>query len=82
MSPIEVEFGFQRRTPLDVLVFEQPRLNMSPAAYKFTTTRQDLLDESWDSLKKASRRMKKYVDQGRRHLKFEEREKVLLKLTP
>ena len=68
--------------PLDVLVSEQPGRSVNLAAYKFAKIRQDLLDEVWDSLEKASRRMKKYADQGRRPLEFEEGEKVLLKLTP
>ena len=72
MSPFEVAIGFQPRTPLDVLVSEQPGRSVSPVAYKFAKSRQDLLDEAWDNLKKASRRMKKYVDKGRRPLEFEE----------
>ena len=55
---------------------------MNPEAYNFAKTRQDLLDEARDSLEKESRCMKKYADQGRRPLEFEEGEKVLLKLTP
>ena len=55
---------------------------MNLEAYNFEKTRQDLLDEAQDSLEKASRCMKKYADQGRRPLEFEEGEKVLLKLTP
>ena len=82
MSPFKVAIGFQPRMPLDVLVFEQPERNVSPVAYKFAKTLQDLLDEARDSLEKASRRVKKYVDQGRRPLEFEEGEKVLLNLTP
>ena len=66
MSPFEVAIGFQPRTPLDVLAFEQPRCNMSLTVYKFAKTRQYLLHEARDSLEKASKRMKKYVDQGRR----------------
>ena len=81
MSPFEVEIGFQPRTPLDVLVTEQPGCNVSPTAYKFAKSRQDLLDEARDSLEKASRRIKKYVDKGRRPLEFEQGEMVLLKLT-
>ena len=72
---------FQPHTPLDVLVSEQPGRSVSLAAYKFAKTRHDLLDEAWDSFEKVSRCMKKYVDQGRRPLVFEEGEKVLLKLT-
>ena len=54
---------------------------MSPTAYKFAKSQQDLLDEARDSLEKASRRMTKYADKWRRPLEFEEGEKVLLKLT-
>ena len=50
MSPFEVAIGFQPCTPLDMLVSEQPSHNVSLAAYKFTKTRQDLLDEAQDSL--------------------------------
>ena len=82
MNPFEVAIGFQPSMPLDVLVYKQPGRNMSPAAYKFSKTQHDLLDEAQDSLEKASRGMKKYVDKGRRPLEFKEGEKVLVKLTP
>ena len=55
---------------------------MSSTAHKFAKTRQYLLDEARDSLEKASKRIKKYVNQGRRPLEFEKGKKVLLKLTP
>ena len=74
MSPFEVAIGFQ---PL-----EQLGRGVSPAAYKFAKSRQDLPNEAQDSLEKGSRCMKKYADKGRRPLEFEEGEKVLLKLTP
>ena len=77
-----VAIGFQSRMPMDVLVSEQHGRNVSTAADKFAKARHDLLDEVWDSLEKTSRRMKKYVDQGRRPLEFEQGEKILLKLTP
>ena len=82
MIPFEVAIGFQPRTPLDVLVTEQPGRSVSPAAYKFAKSRQDLLDEVRDSLEKTSKRMEKYADKGNRPLEFEQGEKVLLKLTP
>ena len=82
MSPFEVAIGFQPRTPLDVLVSEQPGCSVSHVAYKFAKSCQDLLDEARDSLEKASRCMKKYADKGRRPLEFAEGEKVLLKVTP
>ena len=62
MSPFEVAIGFQPSTPLDVLVYKQPGRSMNPTAYKFSKTQQDLLDEAQDSLERASRRMKKFVD--------------------
>ena len=81
LSPFEVAIGFQARTP-DVLVTEQLGRSVSPAAYQFAKSRQEFLDEARDSLEKATRRMKKYADKGRRPLEFKEGEKVLLKLTP
>ena len=65
-----------------MLVTEQPGRSMSPDAYKFAKSWQDFLDEARDRLEKASRRMKKYADKGRRPLEFKQWEKVLLKLTP
>ena len=82
MSSFEVAIEFQPYTPLDVLVSEHPGCSVGPIVYKFVKTWKDLLDEARDSLKKASRWMKKYANQGRRPLEFEEGEKVLLKLTP
>ena len=40
MSPFEVAIGFQPRTPLDVLVTEQPGRSVSSVAYKFAKSRQ------------------------------------------
>ena len=82
MSSFEVAIEFQPHTPLDVLVSKQPGCSVGPIVYKFVKTWKDLLDEARDSLEKASRWMKKYANQGRRPLEFEEGEKVLLKLTP
>ena len=81
MSPFEVAIGFQPCKPLDVLVTEQPGRSVSPTAFKFAKSWQDLLDEARDNLEKASRRMKKYADKDRRPLEFEQGEKVFLKLT-
>ena len=41
-----------------------------------------MFDEARDSLEKAARRMKKYVDHDRRPLEFQVGDRVLLKLTP
>ena len=65
-----------------MLVIEQPGRSVSPAAYQFAKSRHKFLEEARDSLEKATRRMKKYADKGRRPLEFEEGENVLLKLTP
>ena len=39
-------------------------------AYRFARSRKKMLDEAWESLEKAARRMKKYADKSRRPLKF------------
>ena len=53
-----------------------------PATYRFTRSWQSMLDEAHESLEKASRRMKKYVDKGQRPLEFQIGDKKSLKLTP
>ena len=68
MKPFEVAIGLQPRTPLNVLVSEQPGRNLSLTAYTFVNSRQDLLDDALDNLEKASRRINKYAEKGRRTL--------------
>lgn len=53
-----------------------------PAVYHFVRAKQELIDEARDSLEKGQRRMKKYVDRGKRHVEFNIVDQVLLKLTP
>ena len=54
----------------------------SPTAYQFAMERQELLEQAQDSLRQASKRMKKYADLKRKPLEFDVGDKVLLKLTP
>ena len=51
-------------------------------AYRFARERQELMDQAKESLEKAQRRMRKYVDKHRRSLEFQVGDRVLLKLTP
>ncbi|KZV57841.1 hypothetical protein F511_03410 [Dorcoceras hygrometricum] len=80
MSPFELVHGFQPTAPHVIAL--QRSGGACPAAYRFARTKQELYDEAKDSLAKAQRRMKKYVDKGRRDIEFQVGEKVLLKLTP
>ena len=80
LSPCEVAFGHQPLAPHEVAKLKGG--NRCLAAYKFARQRQELIDEAQDSLEKASRRMKKFVDRDRRAVEFDVGDKVLLKLTP
>ncbi|KAJ4722993.1 Retrotransposon protein, putative, Ty3-gypsy subclass [Melia azedarach] len=80
MSPAELVMGQQPLTPHEVA--KQTSGGKCPAAYRFVRDKQELLAQATDSLAKASRRMKKYADAGRRPLEFDVGDKVLLKLTP
>ncbi|CAL5371561.1 unnamed protein product [Camellia sinensis] len=80
MSPFELATGQQPLTPHEVA--RTGSGGRCPAAYRFARAKQDMLDEAQDSLAKASKRMKKYADKGRRPLEFKVGDKVLLKLTP
>ena len=51
-------------------------------AYQLALNQQDMFEKAKDSLAKATRRMKKYADQGRRPLEFRVGDRVRLKLTP
>ena len=76
----ELVLGQQPLTPMEVA--KQRTGGKCPTAYWLARDRQEMLEEALDSLAKAQQRMKKYVDQGRRPLKFAIGDKVLLKLTP
>jgi hypothetical protein len=79
-SPFKLVPGAQPQTPMEISV--QKSGGKSPAAYQFTMERQELLEQAQDSLRKASKRMKKYADLKRKPLEFDVGDKVLLKLTP
>lgn len=53
-----------------------------PAVYQFAHNKQDLLVEAQDSLAKASRRMKEYIDKHKRSVEFQVGDLVMLKLIP
>lgn len=80
MSPFELVTRQQSLTPHEVA--RTGSGGRCPAAYRFARVKQDILDEAQDSLAKANKLMKKYVDKGQRPLEFKVGDKVLLKLTP
>ena len=79
-SPCEVAFGYQPLAPLEVA--KQKTDGRCPTAYYYARERQEMLDQTRDSLNKAARRMAKNADRTRRMVEFQVGDKVLLKLTP
>ena len=79
MTPFEIVLGKQPMTPLDVA--KSKNQGKCPAAYRVARDRLEMLSEAQDSLRKAQRHMKKYVEQHRRSVEFNVGDKVLLKLT-
>ena len=69
-SPFEVAIRFQPCMLMDVLATSQLREGVSPAMYQSAKTRHELLDEAWESLEKANRQIKKYVDRDKRPLEY------------
>ena len=80
MSPFEIVLGKKPMTPLDVA--KSKNQGNCPAAYRIARDTLEMLSEAQDSLRKAQRHMKKYVEQHRRSVEFNVGDKVLLKLTP
>ena len=80
MIPVALVVGHQPLTPHEVA--KQHTGEKCPAAYRFARDKQEMIERTIDSLAKASRRMKKYADTGRRPLEFNVGDNVLLKLTP
>ena len=64
LSPFELATGQQPTMPLEM--FKQKVGGNCPITYKFTRSWQQRLNEACESLEKASRKMKKYADKGRR----------------
>ncbi|KAK9162889.1 hypothetical protein Syun_003791 [Stephania yunnanensis] len=79
LSPFEVVTGQQPATPHEVV--KSKSMGSSPAAYRFARNKQEPREAAQDNLANAVRMMKKYVDQHKRPLKFQEGNLVLLKLT-
>ncbi|KAG6526884.1 hypothetical protein ZIOFF_008971 [Zingiber officinale] len=67
-SPFEIVLGEQPTTPMEIA--KQKSGGKCPAAYRYAREKQELLEEAQDSLRKATRRMKKYADKKRRPLEF------------
>ena len=80
MSPFDIILGRQPMTPLEVA--KSKNQGKCPAASRVAMDRLEMLSETQDILRKAQRRMKKYVDQHRRSVEFNVGDKVLPKLTP
>ena len=73
-SSFELAMDYQPLTPHEVA--RTDAACRCPATYQFSKERQDMLEETQDSLDKAARRMKKYANQGRRPLEFAVGDKV------
>ena len=69
MSPFEIVIGLQPRAPLEVI--KQHVGQENPVAHLMAKSRQETFDEARESLEKAARQMKKYVDQHHRPLEFQ-----------
>ncbi|XP_027182095.1 uncharacterized protein LOC113780495 [Coffea eugenioides] len=79
LSPFELVNGQQPLTPHEVALHDW---SCCPVAHRFAHAKEELEDETRDSLLMAQQRMKKYADQQRRDLEFHVRDQVILKLTP
>ncbi|KAJ0084803.1 hypothetical protein Patl1_29866 [Pistacia atlantica] len=75
-----VSVGQQPLTPIEIA--RQPTKGKFPTTDKVARDRQEIIDQAQDSLRKASKRMKKYDDAKRRPLEFDVGDQVLFKLTP
>ncbi|KAJ7963973.1 Retrotransposon protein, putative, Ty3-gypsy subclass [Quillaja saponaria] len=77
-SPFEIVTGQQ---PLLPHTLDGPYTGKSPKAHHFTKDWKQNIDIARVYLKKASKRMKKWADKGRRQLEFQVGDLVLVKLT-
>lgn len=78
-SPFEIVTGQQPLMPHTV---DGPYTGKSPRAYNFTKEWKQGNEVARAYLEKASKRMKKWADQGKRPLEFQVGDLVLVKLTP
>ncbi|KAJ7961417.1 Retrotransposon protein, putative, Ty3-gypsy subclass [Quillaja saponaria] len=77
-SPFEIVTGQQ---PLLPHTLDGPYTGKSPKAHHFTKDWKQNIDIARAYLEKASKRMKKWADKGRRQLEFQVGDLVLVKLT-
>ncbi|KAH0655292.1 hypothetical protein KY285_030174 [Solanum tuberosum] len=68
-SLFELVLGMQPNTSLEVA--KSKFQGKCPTSYRYARGKQEKLDEAQDSLRKATRRMKKYADQHQRALEFQ-----------
>ncbi|KAL3501242.1 hypothetical protein ACH5RR_035691 [Cinchona calisaya] len=76
-SPFEIVMGQQPLTPSTVVAGQK---GGNPAAYELAKTWQEEADLARASLQKAAKKMKKWADEKRRFLEFEEGDLVLVKI--
>nr|GEU57083.1 hypothetical protein [Tanacetum cinerariifolium] len=78
-----------RKSPFELVMGGQPLIpnalaasyeGSSPTAYKTMKEWHDQADMAWASLEKATKRMKKWADERRRHVEFEVGDQVMVKL--
>nr|GEW28756.1 hypothetical protein [Tanacetum cinerariifolium] len=78
-SPFELVTGRQPLTPNALAASYE---GSSPAAYKTIKEWHEQANMAWASLDKATKRMKKWADEKRRHVEFEVGDQVMVKLLP
>ncbi|GJZ92010.1 putative nucleotidyltransferase, ribonuclease H [Tanacetum coccineum] len=78
-SPFELAMGRQPLTPNALAASYE---ESSPAAYKTMKEWHEQTDLARASLDKAAKKMKKWADEKRRHVEFEVRDQVMVKLLP
>ncbi|KAJ7944105.1 Retrotransposon protein, putative, Ty3-gypsy subclass [Quillaja saponaria] len=90
LEPLPVPTRPWERSPFEIVTGQQPLLphtldgpytGKSPKAHHFTKDWKQNIDIARAYLEKASKRMKKWADKGRRQLEFQVGDLVLVKLT-
>ncbi|KAL3534955.1 hypothetical protein ACH5RR_003416 [Cinchona calisaya] len=78
-SPFEIVMGQQPLTPSTVVAGQK---GGNPATYELAKTWEEEADLARASLQKAAKKMKKWANEKRRFLEFEEGDLVLVKMHP
>lgn len=68
--------------PLTPDALATPYTGNNPSAFKFAQGWHEKADEAWAYIDKARKKMKKWADTKRRHLKLQVGDLVMLKLLP